>query len=121
MDDLRVSGTHGRPPAIEPTERLLAFGAAGSSGATIDLNEAQKVARAVAESDKHTVEWDGPAASVAKDKVKLLLNMVTLALAALPRGGALRVSITGEPESPAFEVRCEGNASRVPEVLDDML
>ncbi len=58
---------------------------------------------------------------MAKDKVKLLLNMVTLALAALPRGGALRVSITGEPESPAFEVRCEGDASRVPEVLADML
>lgn len=99
----------------------LAFGAAGSSGATIDLNEAQRVARGIAESDKHTVEWDGPSAAIPKDKVKLLLNLVTLGLAALPRGGALKVSISGEAETPAFEIRCEGEASRVPEILSQVL
>ena len=99
----------------------LAFGAAGSAGAEIDLNEAEKVARAVAESDKHTVDWDGPAATVAKDKVKLLLNMITLALGALPRGGALKISITGETTAPSFEVQCQGEAARVPEVFETML
>ena len=99
----------------------LAFGAAGSAGASIDLNEAQKVARAVAESDKHSIEWSGPAASMAKDKVKLLLNMVTLALAALPRGGKIAVSIADNAEAPSFEIVCEGDASRVPEILSDIL
>lgn len=99
----------------------LAFGAAGSAGAEIDLNEAEKVARAVAQSDKHTVDWNGPAATVAKDKVKLLLNMITLALAALPRGGALKISITGDAGAPSFEVRCRGEAARVPEIFEKML
>jgi len=99
----------------------LAFGAAGSAGATIDLNEAQRVARGVAESDKHVVEWDGPAAAIAKDKVKLLLNMITLALAALPRGGSIKVSIQGETETPAFKIRCDGDSSRVPEILSQIL
>ena len=99
----------------------LAFGAAGSAGAEIDLTDAEKVARAVAQSDKHNVEWDGPAATVAKDKVKLLLNLVTLALAALPRGGALKISITGDSGAPSFEVQCRGEAARVPETFEKML
>ena len=99
----------------------LAFGAAGSAGAEIDLNEAEKVARAVAQSDKHSVDWNGPAATLAKDKVKLLLNMITLALAALPRGGTLKISITGDVAAPSFEVQCRGEAARVPETLEKML
>lgn len=99
----------------------LAFGAAGSAGAEIDLNDAEKVARAVAEPDKHQVVWNGPAATVAKDKVKLLLNMITLAFVALPRGGSLNISITGDPGAPSFEVRCKGEAARIPEILEKML
>ena len=99
----------------------LAFGAAGSSGAEIDLLEAEKVARAVAESDKHTVEWSGPAARLAKDKVKLLLNMITMALNALPRGGTINVSISEDASAPAFDVRCQGTSARVPEVVEKML
>lgn len=99
----------------------LAFGAAGSAGAEIDLNDAQKVARAVAEPDKHQLVWSGPAATLARDKVKLLLNMITLALAALPRGGSLNISITGDPGTPSFELRCRGEAARVPEILEKML
>ncbi len=99
----------------------LAFGAAGSSGAEIDLMEAEKVARAVAESDKHKVEWSGPAARLPKDKVKLLLNMVTMALNALPRGGTIGVSVSDDGPAPSFEVRCRGESARVPEVVEKML
>jgi len=99
----------------------LAFGAAGSASAEIDLNDAEKVARAVAEPDKHQLVWSGPAATLAKDKVKLLLNMFTLAIAALPRGGSLKISITGDSGAPSFELRCKGEAARVPEILEQML
>ncbi len=99
----------------------IAFGAAGSAGTQIDLNEAHKVARGVAESDKHAFEWSGPSATLPKDKVKLLLNMVTIALSALPRGGLLKVSVTGGANTTAFEIRCQGNAARIPEILEQML
>lgn len=118
MDLIRKSATQA---SAKLQFARLAFGAAGSAGAQIDLNEAQKVARAVAESDKHSFEWNGPSATLAKDKVKLLLNMVTIALSALPRGGSLKISVTGEGDAPAFEVRCRGDAARIPEILEQML
>lgn len=99
----------------------LAFGAAGSAGREIDLNEAEKVARGVAETDKHTVEWNGPAAAVAKDKVKLLLNMTTIALQALPRGGTVRVSIVLAEDAATFEIRCIGEKAKLPDDLGALL
>jgi histidine phosphotransferase ChpT len=99
----------------------LAFGAAGSAGAEIDILEAEKVARMVAEAGKHTLEWSGPPARIVKDKVKLLLNMITLALAALPRGGALKVTISGEGDALSFTVRCQGESARIPEKLAELM
>ena len=70
----------------------LAFGAAGSAGAEIDLRDAEKVAREfVPGSGKHQVAWQGPAVTLPKNKVKLLLNLVALGVVALPRGGAINV------------------------------
>lgn len=99
----------------------LAFGAAGSSGSEIDLTDAERVARAVAESDKHSLEWSGPAATMAKDKVKLLLNLTTIALEALPRGGSIKVSISGEGDETAFELRCAGEKARIPDEIANFL
>ncbi len=45
----------------------LAFGAAGSAGAEIDRKDAEQVARAIAEPDKHQLVWSGPAATLARD------------------------------------------------------
>ena len=68
----------------------LAFGAAGSAGAEIDLRDAEKVARDFVQSAKHSLEWKGMAATLPKNKVKLLLNLVALGVVALPRGGRSR-------------------------------
>jgi len=65
----------------------LAFGAAGSAGAEIDLRDAEKVSRDFVQSAKHSLEWKGMAATLPKNKVKLLLNLVALGVVALPRGG----------------------------------
>lgn len=99
----------------------LAFGATGSSGSEIDLNDAERVARAVAESEKHTLEWDGPSATLLKDKVKLLLNLTTIALEALPRGGAIKVSISSSGDETAFNLRCTGDKARIPEEIANFL
>jgi len=118
MDLIRKSATQA---SAKLQFARLAFGAAGSAGAVIDLNDAEKVTRAVAGSDKYKVDWSGPEATLAKDKVKLLLNMITIALAALPRGGSLNISISGDTDTPSFVVRCRGEAARVPETLKNML
>ena len=64
----------------------LAFGAAGSAGAEIDLGDAETVASAYMKGEKPEFEWQGPRVLMAKNRVKLLLNLILLAVAAVPRG-----------------------------------
>ena len=92
----------------------LAFGAAGSAGAEIDLRDAEKVARDfLAGSGKHQVSWQGPAVTLPKNKVKLLLNLVALGAVALPRGGVVNVEIAGTPPDVSFIVKAKGDSARL--------
>jgi histidine phosphotransferase ChpT len=69
----------------------LAFGAAGSAGAQIETGDAERVARGLIEDGKTTIAWNLPRELVAKNRVKLLLNMLVVAVGAIPRGGTLTV------------------------------
>ena len=69
----------------------LAFGAAGSAGAQIDLGDAEKVARGLLEDDKTKITWNLPRELLPKNRVKLLLNMLLIAAGTIPRGGTLTV------------------------------
>src|SRR4051812_32801844 len=53
----------------------LAFGAAGSAGASIDLADAEQAARGLLQDDKMTLTWSAPPALLPKNKVKLVLNL----------------------------------------------
>jgi histidine phosphotransferase ChpT len=100
----------------------LAFGAAGSAGAEIDLRDAEKVARDfVGGSGKHQVSWQGPAVTLPKNKVKLLLNLVALGVIALPRGGTIKVAISGTPPAVSFTVRAKGDAARLTDQVRSLL
>src|SRR6202167_1161919 len=69
----------------------IAFGAAGSAGAQIDLGDAEKVTRGLLSDDKTTIAWNLPRELMPKNRVKLLLNMLLIAVAAIPRGGMITV------------------------------
>jgi histidine phosphotransferase ChpT len=100
----------------------LAFGAAGSAGAEIDLRDAEKVARDfLAGSGKHQVSWQGPAVTLPKNKVKLLLNLVALGAVALPRGGVVNVEIAGTPPDVSFVVKARGDSARLNEQVKGLL
>ncbi|MGB5092777.1 MAG: histidine phosphotransferase family protein [Parvibaculum sp.] len=93
----------------------LAFGAAGSAGAALDLQDARKVAEGLMMSEKATLSWTAPVATIGKDYVKLLLNMVLIGMAAIPRGGEVAVLVEGELSRPLMRVTSTGMAARVPE------
>lgn len=100
----------------------LAFGAAGSAGAEIDLRDAENVAREfVGVTGKHQVAWQGPAVTLPKNKVKLLLNLVALGVVALPRGGTVNVEIAGTPSSVSFVVRAKGDSARLTDQVRSLL
>jgi histidine phosphotransferase ChpT len=58
---------------------------------------------------------------VAKDKVKLLLNLIANAVTALPHGGQIHVTFEGEEAGVAFMIRCVGNRARPPQHLPDFI
>ncbi|MEG6507371.1 histidine phosphotransferase family protein [Methyloligella sp. 2.7D] len=96
----------------------LAFGAAGSAGAEIDLRDAEKVANDFVQG-KHSLTWKGPLLNMPKNKVKLLLNLIALGVTALPRGGTVDVEI--DEQGNRFGVRSTGKAARLAEPVVAML
>ncbi len=92
----------------------LAFGAAGSAGAEIDLGDAEKVARGYMRGEKAEFSWTAPPVLMPKNLVKLLLNLILIAIGAVPRGGSILVIVEGEAQAPRFTLRCSGPNARVP-------
>ena len=107
-----------RASAINASARLqfarIAFGAAGSAGMQIDTGDAQTVAAAFINNEKPELEWVGARALLPKNQVKLLLNLLLVANAAIPRGGKLRVSLENLDTAPAFTITAQGPMLRVP-------
>lgn len=92
----------------------VAFGAAGSAGSSIDLGDAEKVARGFIHDEKVQLTWTAPRLLMPKNLVKLVLNLLVVATSTIPRGGTISASITGEAEAPLFEIIANGPHSRIP-------
>ena len=99
----------------------LAFGAAGSAGAQIDTGDAESVARGFLEDDKTKIAWAVPRVLLAKNRVKLLLNMALLAGQTIPRGGNLSIETSGEGDALAFKVTASGLNARIPQAVPALL
>ncbi|KRP89383.1 MULTISPECIES: histidine phosphotransferase ChpT [Bradyrhizobium] len=99
----------------------LAFGAAGSSGAQIDLGDAQNMAKGHIEDGKVTLTWNLPRLLLPKNRVKLLLNMLVIAQQTIPRGGTLTIDPVGEGEAMSFRITAAGFNARVPQNIVDLL
>ena len=99
----------------------LAFGAAGSSGAQIDLGDAQTMAKGQIEDGKVTLSWNLPRLLLPKNRVKLLLNMLVIGQQTIPRGGTLTIDPVGDGESMSFRITAAGLNARVPQNIVDLL
>ena len=99
----------------------LAFGAAGSAGAQIDLGDAQTMARGHIEDGKITITWNLPRLLLPKNRVKLLLNMLVIAQQTIPRGGTLTIDPIGDGETMSFRVTAAGLNARLPQNIADLL
>lgn len=93
----------------------IAFGAAGSAGSEIDVADAEKVAKGLLEFEKADLEWSAPVMLMAKNKVKLLLNMVLISLQFVPRGGTISVVVENGGEQ--FRIKANGPSHRIPAEL----
>ena len=91
----------------------IAFGASGSAGAQIDMGEAGDIAQAFVGEEKVKLDWQVPRENRPKQDVKLLLNMLLLAIEGLPRGGV----ITMTAEGAGFVVKAKGDRAKLKEAI----
>jgi len=99
----------------------IAFGAAGSAGAELDLSEIGRLITGLLAGGKTRLDWNVGATYWGKDWAKLIMNATLLAADCLPRGGTVTVRIGADPSVPSFHIRGEGTHIRVAEDLQRLL
>jgi histidine phosphotransferase ChpT len=99
----------------------LAFGAAGSAGASIDTGDAENVARGLFGDERTQLIWDSPRVFMPKNKIKLALNLCLIAAACIPRGGKLHVTIEGEGDETRIGVMAKGPNLKLASHVADLL
>ena len=80
----------------------LAYGASSTAGTDFDTRECERVARILFEIEKADLDWQVPLILLPKHKAKLLMNMLLIASMAVPRGGVVKVEVTGPAGNEAF-------------------
>ncbi len=95
----------------------IAFGASGSAGAHIDMSEAGETAMNFVGNEKIKLDWRAPRENRPKQEVKLLLNMLLLAIAGIPRGGTVTVDVDGK----IFSVSAQGERAKLPAPMVEVI
>jgi histidine phosphotransferase ChpT len=99
----------------------IAFGAAGSAGAELDLGEIGRLIQGLLDGGKVKLEWNVPRLYWPKDWAKLIMNATLLAADCLPRGGLVTAEAGGDPAAPSFRIRASGLNARVTEEVAQAL
>jgi histidine phosphotransferase ChpT len=96
----------------------IAFGAAGSAGAELDLGEIGRLVTGLLEGGKITLQWNVARQYWPKDWAKLIMNATLLGADCLPRGGVVTVETGSDATAPSFRIRAVGLNARVTEDVD---
>ena len=99
----------------------LAFGAAGSAGASIDTGDAEQVARGLIGEEKIKLVWNATRTLMPKNKVKLILNLCMIASQTIPRGGVVTVSLEGMDNDLTIKVEAAGTNAKLQSHLPHLL
>ncbi|MBY0532706.1 MAG: histidine phosphotransferase [Xanthobacteraceae bacterium] len=113
-----------RHSAVQATAKLkyarIAFGSSGSPTAQLDVGDAGELGKQLFEPDLK-VEFTIPKTLLAKNRVKLLLNLMLIAAGAVPRGGVMKVDPIGSGETMGFSVKVEAERVRLQPVTESLL
>ncbi|MEJ8574118.1 histidine phosphotransferase family protein [Microbaculum marinum] len=99
----------------------LAFGAMGATGDRFPLDDARSLTESLYEGERARIDWRAGAGSLPKDKVKLLVNLIVIAVSAIPRGGDVVVEVDqggdAVDESVSISVRATGKLANMPDAV----
>jgi histidine phosphotransferase ChpT len=96
----------------------IAFGAAGSAGAELDLGEVGRLVQGLVAGTKVEVRWNAAQVHWPKDWAKLLMNAAVIAADCLPRGGTVTVDTSSDPAAPSFRINGSGITVRINEEIE---
>jgi histidine phosphotransferase ChpT len=99
----------------------IAFGAAGSAGAELDLSEVGRIVCGLLKGSKVQIHWEAASENWPKDWAKLLMNAALVAADSLPRGGRVQVTTGNDVTAPKFHVHASGTGARVLEEVERAL
>jgi histidine phosphotransferase ChpT len=91
----------------------IAFGAAGSAGAELDLTEVGRMVAGFLSGSKTRLVWNAAPVNWPKDWAKLLMNSALIAADALTRGGNLSIATSANAAMPGFSITATGQSARV--------
>jgi histidine phosphotransferase ChpT len=118
-DALKIVGSSAAQALARIQFMRIAFGAAGSAGAELDLGEVGRLVSGLFSGGKVTLEWNVEGhINWPKDWAKLLMNSALLAADCLPRGGTVKVTISNDPAAPAFKIRASSPYARIMEEVE---
>jgi histidine phosphotransferase ChpT len=111
---LRLVATSAEQAAARLQFARIAFGAAGSAGAELDLTEVGRILFGLLKGGKVELLWQPPPVNWPKDWAKLLMNVVLSAADCLPRGGRVTVDTPNDPSAPpSFGITGQGTVVRL--------
>ena len=112
-DALRLVAASAEQASARLQFSRIAFGAAGSAGAELDLAEVGRIMSGLLKGGKVELIWNMASVNWPKDWAKLLMNAVLAATDCLPRGGRLRVEYSKEAAEPGFRIVGTGAVVRL--------
>lgn len=90
-----------------------AFGSAGLSDGTADIHEAKKITEDFVATHKPSLTWDIETSHLSFSHVRLMMNLVMMAVDCLPRGGVMHVRVRDEQAGMTITVNAQGTRARL--------
>jgi histidine phosphotransferase ChpT len=117
-DALKIVGSSAAQALARIQFMRIAFGAAGSAGAELDLGELGRLVHGLFSGSKIQLEWNAANVHWPKDWAKLLMNATLVGADCLPRGGLVNVTTSGDAASPSFRILATSPYARVLEDVE---
>jgi len=91
----------------------LAFGAGGSAPGVIGMDQVKTLSEGLYADGKVEVSFEGEVKELSKDHVRLLLNLLMMAVQSVPRGGSVTVLPENTPTGVSMSLVANGPKARL--------
>ena len=98
-----------------------AFGSAGLSDTAADRHEVRRIVEGFMKSHKPSVEWDIDTDHFSCGHARVLMNLVIMATAAIPRGGVVNLRVLNDTNGLSIIAQAKGPKARLSEFTEAAL